>query len=219
MSNNIIVIDHHRKGADFIQNPTILYHEPFASSASEIVTEIIQYITDDVELTQSEAEALYAGIYMDTKCFTFKTGVRTFEAASYLKRRGVDTVNIKKLFQIDMNTFVKKWEIIENAETLKNSIAIAACEKTDNDMPTIVAQATDEMLNISNVHTSFVLCDMGDHVIISARSLGDTNVQLILEKLGGGGHMTIAGAQLKGISLEEARGLLDNAIKEYFETL
>lgn len=218
-TNNVIVIDHHRKGADFIQNPIILYHEPFASSASEIVTEIIQYIDDSVELTQSEAEALYAGIYMDTKGFTFKTGVRTFEAASYLKRRGVDTVRIKKLFQIDMNTFLKKWEIIENAQTLRNSIAIATCEKTDNDMPTIVAQATDEMLNISNVHTSFVLCDMGDHIIISARSLGDINVQLILEKLGGGGHMTIAGAQIKGVSIEEARGMLDNAIQEYFESL
>lgn len=219
ITKNVIVIDHHRKGADFIQNPIILYHEPFVSSASEIVTEIIQYIDDNLELTQSEAEALYAGIYMDTKGFTFKTGVRTFEAASYLKRRGVDTVRIKKLFQIDMNTFLKKWEIIENAQTLRNSIAIATCEKTDSDMPTIVAQATDEMLNISNVHTAFVLCDMGDHIIISARSLGDTNVQLILEKLGGGGHMTIAGAQIKGVSLEEARGMLDIAIQEYFESL
>ena len=219
ITKNVIVIDHHRKGADFIQNPIILYHEPFVSSASEIVTEIIQYIDDNLELTKSEAEALYAGIYMDTKGFTFKTGVRTFEAASYLKRRGVDTVRIKKLFQIDMNTFLKKWEIIENAQTLRNSIAIATCEKTDSDMPTIVAQATDEMLNISNVHTAFVLCDMGDHIIISARSLGDTNVQLILEKLGGGGHMTIAGAQIKGVSLEEARGMLDIAIQEYFESL
>lgn len=219
ISKKIIVIDHHRRGADFIQNPIILYHEPFASSTSELVTEVVQYIDNDIILTQNDAEALYAGIYMDTKCFTFKTGVRTFEAASYLKRRGVDTIKIKKLFQIDMNTFVKKWGIIENAETLRNTIAIATCEKTDNDMPTIVAQATDEMLNISNINTSFVLCDMGDHVIISGRSLGDTNVQVILEKLGGGGHMTIAGAQLKGVSLEEALGMLHGAINEYFENL
>ena len=174
---------------------------------------------NNIVLNQQEAEALYAGIYMDTKCFTFKTGVRTFEAASYLKRRGVDTIKIKKLFQIDMNTYTKKLAIIEKAEVIRNSIAIATCEKNDNDMQTIVAQATDEMLNITNIHTSFVLCDMGETVIISARSLGDTNVQIILEKLGGGGHMTIAGAQLKGISLMEAYGLLTNAINEYFENL
>lgn len=219
VSKKIIVIDHHRRSADFISNSIILYHEPFASSTSELVTEVIQYMDNNIVLTQQEAEALYAGIYMDTKCFTFKTGVRTFEAASYLKRRGVDTIKIKKLFQIDLNTFTKKWAIIEKAETIRNSIAIATCEKTDSDMQTIVAQATDEMLNISNIHTSFVLCDMGESVIISARSLGDTNVQMILEKLGGGGHMTMAGAQLKGMSLEEAYGMLNNAIKEYFENL
>ena len=219
ITKKIIVIDHHRRGADFIQNSIILYHEPFASSASELVTEVVQYMDNNIVLNQQEAEALYAGIYMDTKCFTFKTGVRTFEAASYLKRRGVDTIKIKKLFQIDMNTYTKKLAIIEKAEVIRNSIAIATCEKNDNDMQTIVAQATDEMLNITNIHTSFVLCDMGETVIISARSLGDTNVQIILEKLGGGGHMTIAGAQLKGISLMEAYGLLTNAINEYFENL
>ena len=219
ISKKIIVIDHHRRSADFIPNAIILYHEPFASSASELVTEVIQYMDNNIVITQQEAEALYAGIYMDTKSFTFKTGVRTFEAASYLKRRGVDTIKIKKLFQIDLNTFTKKWAIIEKAETLRNSIAIATCEKTDSDMQTIVAQATDEMLNISNINTSFVLCDMGESILISARSLGDTNVQMILEKLGGGGHMTIAGAQIKGVSLQEAYGMLINAINEYFENL
>lgn len=216
VSKNIIVIDHHRKSTDFIKDSLITYHEPYASSASELITEILQYI-DDVELKKSEAEALYAGIFMDTKNFTFKTGVRTFEAASYLKRRGVDTIEVKKLFQINLNTFVKKWAIIENASTYKNKVAIATCTKNDEDMQTIVAQAADELLNITDISSSFVICDMGDKIIVSARSFGDINVQLITEKLGGGGHMTIAGAQLADTTVDEVTKLLKTAIDEYFE--
>jgi len=216
VSKNIIVIDHHRKSTDFIKDSLITYHEPYASSASELITEILQYI-DDVELKKSEAEALYAGIFMDTKNFTFKTGVRTFEAASYLKRRGVDTIEVKKLFQINLNTFVKKWAIIENASTYKGKVAIATCTKNDEDMQTIVAQAADELLNITDISSSFVICDMGDKIIVSARSFGDINVQLITEKLGGGGHMTIAGAQLTDTTVDEVTKLLKTAIDEYFE--
>ncbi len=216
VSKNIIVIDHHRKSTDFIKDSLITYHEPYASSASELITEILQYI-DDVELKKSEAEALYAGIFMDTKNFTFKTGVRTFEAASYLKRRGVDTIEVKKLFQINLNTFVKKWAIIENASTYKNKVAIATCTKNDEDMQTIVAQAADELLNITDISSSFVICDMGDKIIVSARSFGDINVQLITEKLGGGGHMTIAGAQLTDTTVDEVTNMLKTAIDEYFE--
>ncbi len=214
VSKNIIVIDHHRKSNDFIQNTMITYHEPYASSASELITEMLQYV-DDAKLKKEEAEALYAGIFMDTKNFTFKTGVRTFEAASYLKRMGVDTIEVKKLFQIDLNAFVKKWAIIENARTYKNKVAIAVCKKNDNDMQTIVAQAADELLNITDISSSFVICDMGDKIIISARSFGDINVQLITEKLGGGGHMTIAGAQLADTSLEEVEKRLKAVIDEY----
>lgn len=214
VSKNIVVIDHHRKGTDFIQNALITYHEPFASSASELITEILQYI-DNVELEKTQAEALYAGIYMDTKNFTFKTSVRTFDAASYLKRRGVDTIDVKKLFQTDLNAFVKKWAIIENAKPYHDKVAIATCTKSDGDMQTIVAQAADELLNITNISSSFVICDMGDRIIISARSFGDINVQFIMEKLGGGGHMTIAGAQLTDTTVQEVTALLKQTIDEY----
>lgn len=216
VSKNIIVIDHHRKSNDFIQNAIITYHEPYASSASELITEIIQYV-DDVKIEKEEAEAMYAGIFMDTKNFTFKTGVRTFEAASFLKRMGVDTIEVKKLFQIDLNTFVKKWAIIENATTYRDKVAIATCSKNDNDMQTIVAQAADELLNITGISSSFVICDMGEKIIISARSFGDINVQVITEKLGGGGHMTIAGAQLSDTTIEEVIEKLKKAIDEYIE--
>lgn len=216
VSKNIIVIDHHRKSTDFIKDSLITYHEPYASSASELITEMLQYI-DNAKLERYEAEALYAGIFMDTKNFTFKTGVRTFEAASYLKRCGVDTIEVKKLFQINLNTFVKKWAIIENATTYRNKVAIATCTKNDNDMQTIVAQAADELLNITDISSSFVICDMKDKVIISARSFGDINVQFITEKLGGGGHMTIAGAQLTGVTIEEVTEMLKKVIDEYLD--
>ncbi len=217
VTKKVVVIDHHRRSTDYIQNPLITYHEPYASSTAELVTEIIQYIGDDIKPKKCEAEALYAGMYLDTKNFTFKTGVRTFEAASYLRRLGVDTVSIKKVFQIDMNAFMKKWAIMENAVTYKHCVSIATCEKSDADMQTIVAQAADELLNITDITCSFVLCDMGSNIIISARSLGDYNVQMIMEKLGGGGHMTIAAAQLSQTDITEAERLLKNAIDEYVE--
>ncbi len=217
ISKNVVVIDHHRRSTDYVQNPILTYHEPYASSASELVTEVVQYIDEKADLTKIEAEALYAGIFMDTKGFTFKTGVRTFEAAAYLRRNDVDTIKIKKLFQIDLDTFMSKCSIIENVRKLRPSMAVATCVQTVDDMQLIVAQATDELLNITNITSSFVLCDMGDSTIISARSLGDTNVQIIMEKLGGGGHMTIAGAQLKGVSLEDAISMLTEAIDEYID--
>ncbi len=217
VTKKIVLIDHHRRSADFIQNPLITYHEPYASSTSELVTEIIQYMGDSIKPTRNEAEALYAGIYLDTKNFTFKTGVRTFESASYLKRLGADSISVKKLFQIDMNTFTKKCEIMEQAMTYKHCISIAECVKNDADMHTIVAQAADDLLSISDITCSFVVCDMGGSVIISARSLGEYNVQVIMEKLGGGGHQTIAAVQLDSVGLDEATKLLKKAIDEYLE--
>ena len=217
VSKKIVIIDHHRRSTDFIQNPLISYHEPYASSTAELVTEIIQYVGENIKPRRCEAEALFAGMYLDTKNFTFKTGVRTFEAASYLKRLGVDTVSVKKLFQIDQSMFAKKWAIMENAMTYKHSVSIATCTKNDADMATIVAQVADELLSITDITCSFVLCDMGGNVIISARSLGDVNVQVIMEKLGGGGHMTIAAAQLSGVNTEYAVKELKAAIDEYME--
>ncbi len=215
VTKNIVVIDHHRRNADYIANPLISYHEPYASSASELVTEIIQYMGDKVKLSKKEAEAIYSGIYMDTKNFTFKTGARTFEAASYLKKLGVDTISVKKLFQIDVNTFMKKWQILENATTYKHSICIAKCTKSDANMTIIIAQAADVLLNISDISCAFVLCDMGGSVQISARSLGNYNIQIIMEKLGGGGHLTMAATKLNNVDLDEAEAMLKKAIDEY----
>lgn len=215
ISKKIVLIDHHRRSTDFIDNSVITYHEPYASSTCELVTEVIQYMDTAPNLTVSEAEALYAGIYMDTKNFTFKTGVRTFEAASYLRRVGVDTTEIKKLFRVDYNKVIKKMGIIENAKMPVESYMVSVCEKNDDDMQTVVAQTADELLNITGVRASFVICDMGDFITVSGRSFGDVNVQVILEKLGGGGHISIAGAQIRDKSKEEVYNALISEIKIY----
>ena len=215
ISEKIVLIDHHRRSADFIDNAVITYHEPYASSTSELVTEVIQYMDSNPNLSPLEAEALYAGIYMDTKNFTFKTGVRTFEAVSYLRRAGVDTAEIKKLFRMNYSRVIKKMAIIENAHMAVESFMVSMCEKSDDDMQTIVAQAADDMLNITNVKAAFVICDMDEFITISGRSFGDINVQVILEKLGGGGHLSIAGAQISGKTKEEVYDELIGAINEY----
>ncbi len=216
-AGRIVIIDHHRRSTDFIDKAVLTYHEPYASSTSELVTEMLQYMDDNTNLKRAEADALYAGIYMDTKNFTFKTGVRTFEAASVLKKLGVDTVYVKKLFQLKLETINKKWKIVENSYIYKQKIAISTCKKNDDDMQTIVAQAADELLNVKDVTCSFVLCQMDKDVIISARSFGDVNVQVVLEKLGGGGHMTIAGATMKNTSIDEAADALKDAIDEHMK--
>lgn len=219
ISEKIIIIDHHRRSTDFIDNAIVTYHEPYASSASELVTEIIQYMDTDPDLHPLEAESLYAGIYMDTKNFTLKTGVRTFEAVSYLRRAGVNTTEVKKLFSLDYDKVIKKMAIMENATIHEKSFLISTCVKNDDDMLTIVAQASDDLLNITGIRCAFVICDMGDYISISGRSYGDINVQLILEKLGGGGHLTMAGAQIKGKTADEVYDELVAAIDEYRENL
>ncbi len=215
ISEKVVLIDHHRRSTDFIDNPLIIYHEPYASSTCELVTEVIQYMDSGLSLTEHEAQALYAGIYMDTKNFSFKTGVRTFEAVSYLRRAGVDTAEIKKLFRMDYDRVIKKMAIIERAHMAEKSYMISICEKSDDDMQTLVAQAADELLNIANVKAAFVICDMGDFITISGRSFAEVNVQVILEKLGGGGHMSIAGAQITGKTKEAVYDDLLAAIGEY----
>lgn len=215
-AKQIVVIDHHRRTADFVEHPALVYHEPYASSACEMITEILQYTSNKMSLTKLEAEALYAGIVMDTKNFTFKTGVRTFEAASFLRKQGVDTVAVKTIFQQDLMTYIKRSDIIKNAEIIRDNIAISIAPVSDDINHTVMAQAADELLNIKGITTSFVIRENNGTVNISGRSLGDINVQLILEKLGGGGHMTIAGAQLEDVSAEDAKESLINAIDDYY---
>ena len=212
----IVIIDHHRRSEDYIENSILTFQEVYASSTAELVTELMQYTEVNVELKTIEAESLYAGIMMDTKNFTFKTGVRTFEAAAYLRRCGVDIIRVKKWFQSDLSNFNKIADIVKSAEIVNQSIAIAMNNQKEKDVSVVCAKAADELLTISNITASFVLGDMGDKIYISGRSLGDINVQLILEKLGGGGHITLAGAQVEGKSMEEVREELVNCINDYF---
>ena len=217
-TNKIVVIDHHRRSADFIDNSILTFQEVYASSAAELVTEIIQYTQNEVELLEVEAEALYAGIMMDTKNFTFKTGVRTFEAAAYLRRCGVDIIKVKKWFQSDLESYNTISEIVRKAEIVRDSIGISIYDVQEKETSLICAKAADELLTIGNITASFVLGLMEDgKVCISGRSIGDVNVQMILEKLGGGGHITLAGAQLENVTIDEAKQELISKINEYFE--
>lgn len=214
--NKIVVIDHHRRSTDYIENAILTFHEVYASSASELVTEILEYSQLDINLTQIEVEALYAGIMLDTKNFTFKTGVRTFEAAAYLKKCGVDIIKVKKWFQSDLKTYQLISEIVSKSEIVNDSIAISTYENDDENANIIAAKAADELLTIGGINASFVLGKTGEKIYISGRSIGGINVQLILEKLGGGGHITLAGAQLENMSMEDAKQELINRINEYF---
>lgn len=217
-TNKIVIIDHHRRSADFIDNSILTFQEVYASSAAELVTEIIQYTQNEVELSEVEAEALYAGIMMDTKNFTFKTGVRTFEAAAYLRRCGVDIIKVKKWFQSDLESYNTISEIVRKAEIVRESIGISIYDVQEKETSLICAKAADELLTIGNITASFVLGLMEDgKVCISGRSIGDVNVQMILEKLGGGGHITLAGAQLENVTIDEAKQELISKINEYFE--
>lgn len=214
-ASKIVEIDHHRKSTDYIKDTVLSFHEVYASSASELVTEIIQYSPIKIKLTPIEIEALYAGIMLDTKEFTFKTGVRTFEAAAYLRKCGVDIIKVKKWFQDDLKTYQTISNIISKAEIVKESIAISTYDEDELNTTIVIAKAADELLTISGISASFVLGKTDDIIYISGRSIGDINVQLILEKLGGGGHITLAGAQLYDITMEEALEKLKHAIDEY----
>lgn len=213
--DKVVVIDHHRRGPEFIANAILTYHEVYASSTAELVTELLMYL-DEVKLTAKEAQAIFSGILIDTKNFTFKTGVRTFEVAAYLKKMGVDMTEIKQLFQNDFETYMARVNIVKNAEIIDGQIAISCTNEQIKDISVIAAQAADELLSISGILASFVLCELDGVIMISGRSLGDINVQVILECLGGGGHLTFAGAQLVGATLEDARAKLLEEIKEYF---
>ena len=213
----IAIIDHHRKSPDFIANSILSFHEVYASSAAELVTELLQYAETQPKLKTIEAEALYGGIMMDTKNFTFKTGVRTFEAAAYLRKFGIDIIKIKKWFQSDLETYKKITDIINKTEIIKDTIGISLYESEEKDANIICAKAADELLTIGNITTSFVIGNVGELVSISGRSIGEINVQLILEKMGGGGHSTLAGAQVEGKTIDEVKEELIQKIEEYFE--
>ncbi|WP_129582282.1 DHH family phosphoesterase [Miniphocaeibacter massiliensis] len=216
LSKNIVLIDHHRRGSEYIENAILTYLEPHASSTSELVTEVIFYMSEKVKIPKVIAEALLAGITVDTKNFILQTGVRTFEAASILKRQGADSVEVKQLFRDDEKTVKLKGDVVANSEIYKNRIAIGVLNEKIEESILIAAQAADEMLNMNGIEASFVLTLNGDKIHISGRSLGQISVQLILEKLGGGGHLTSAGTQLEE-SMDGAINQLKNAITDYLE--
>lgn len=211
MAHQKIVIDHHRKSVNFIDDAVIFHHEPYASSASEMVTEIIQYFKNVSKIPQVFAEALLAGIMLDTKNFVMRTGVRTFEAAAYLRKNGADTVKVKSFFTSSIDAYKKKSALISSAEIISNCAVAIAHIETD-DIRIIAPQTADELLGIQDVDASFVIYKIGNVINISARSLGAVNVQLVMEKLGGGGHQTMAAAQIENISFEQAKEMLKEAI-------
>ena len=211
----VAVIDHHRRAADYIEQVALNLHEPFASSASELVSEILQYAVEPKDISTMEAMALLAGIVLDTKNFSVRTGSRTFEAAAFLRRAGADTVDVKKLFQNDLDATVSRYQIVQAARLYRNEIAIAALEYTAT--RTLAAQAADELLNIKGIMTSFVLYPDNGRVIVSARSIGEANVQVILEPLGGGGNAATAGAQIPDKSVRQVLTELVASIDKFYE--
>ena len=217
LSNRVVVIDHHRRGVEYINETILLFHEIYVSSTCEMVTELIQYTDFDIKIHKLTAEGLLGGIYLDTKNFEFKTGVRTFEAASYLRNLGAETLSVKKFFNSYAEDFLVKAEIIQRTEIVKERICISYARAEIDNINIIIAKAADELLNIKNIEASFVLGMRGDTVFISARSLGDINVHILMEKIGGGGHIDIAGAQLKDVSLSQAYNMVKDIIEEYLE--
>ncbi len=218
MTPTVIVLDHHRKSSDAIDHAVLNYIEPYASSACEMVAEILQYFDDGIKISHLEAECLYAGIMIDTNYFMTKTGVRTFEAAAFLKRCGVDIVRVRKMFRDDMSAYKTKAETVRNAEVYRDCFAISVCPGELAESPTIIgAQAANELLNINGIKASFVVTDYNGKVYFSARSIDSINVQLIMEKIGGGGHMNIAGAQMTGVTTDHAITTLKNIIDEMIE--
>ncbi len=211
--SRIVIIDHHRKTKDFIQGTMLSYVETYASSTSELITELIQYMVEKPKLREVEAVALLAGICLDTKNFCFKTGVRTFEAAAFLRRLGADTVDVKRIFSEALDIYITRADIIKTAK-VKSGIAVAKCppEISNSVLP---AQAADELLNITGIQASFVIAKIEEGTYISGRSLGEINVQVILEYLGGGGHLTMAAARIKDSNQDEAEELLNDAIEKY----
>ncbi|GAB6107459.1 DHH family phosphoesterase [Fusibacter bizertensis] len=217
-TDRIVLMDHHRRSTEFIDKAVLKYMEPYASSTSELVTEILQYMENKPRIEKEEADALLAGITVDTKNFSLKTGVRTFDAAAYLRRQGADTIRVRQLFQDDMQTFIEKASIVGTAIRHKETIAISTSSIQSESIQLIAAQAADDLLDIKGINASFVIAQKPDGtVFISGRSLGDVNVQIILETLGGGGHLEVAGAQFKDTDIEVVKERLIQSIDQYYE--
>lgn len=214
-ASRVAIIDHHRKMVNHIQNAALEYHEPSSSSACELVTELLQYMGEAL-IGRTEAEALLAGIMLDTRNFVLRTGVRTFEAAAHLRRLGADTVSVKRMFSGSLSLYQKKFDLVSKAEVYRNT-AIVTTDEDFSSYRAVAAQAADEMLAIQGIIGSFVICRAGDEVIISARSYGECNVQLVMESMGGGGHLTMAGTQLKDTTAGQAKAQLCAALDEYFK--
>jgi c-di-AMP phosphodiesterase-like protein len=215
----LVVFDHHRKSKEHIENYALTYHDPGASSTSELVTEMMMYMGKGIKLTKTEAEGLLAGITVDTKNFAFKTGVKTFEASAYLKRNGADTISVRRLFRSSFKDYSAKVDVVKSAEMFHDNMAISVLNKPVENPTVLIAQAADEMLGINGIEVSYVLCAIGDNVYISARSLGTVNVQKLMERLGGGGHQTGAAAQLSNMDIATAIKLLKKKIDEYLNEI
>ncbi len=215
---NIVMIDHHRKGMDVIDNCALIYHEAYASSASEMVTEMLMYIKG-IRLSKAEVEGLLAGITVDTKNFAFKTGIKTFEAAAFLKKNGADTVSVRRLFKYTFNEYLARSEVVRSAEIIYGNMALSVLsnEMSVENPHVLIAQAADELLNFQGIEASYVLCEFAGRIHISARSLGKINVQKLMEMLGGGGHQAGAAAQLENTTMEEAISLLKETIEKYMK--
>ena len=213
---NVVVFDHHRQGKDQIQNPLLSYIEPYASSACEMIAEVLQYFSEHIDLAASEADCIYAGILIDTNNFMTKTGVRTFEAAAYLRRSGAEVTRVRKLLRENMEAYKARAEVVRQAQVYRGAFAISTCPARDLESPTVVsAQAANELLNIVGIKASFVLTEFRDKIYVSARSIDEIDVQLIMERLGGGGHLNVAGAQIADSSPEE----VTEQIKELLDTM
>jgi c-di-AMP phosphodiesterase-like protein len=215
--SNVVVFDHHRVSAEYIEDATLSYIETYASSTCEMITEIIRYVSDRIKITPLEADALFAGISVDTKNFVTNAGVKTFEAAAFLKRYGADVVRVRKLFKNDMASYKARATAVRDAQIYRENMAISVCPSDITNPNLVGAQAADELLNISGIKASFVLTETDNQVFISARSLDEINVQRIMEKLGGGGHLSVAGAQIDNKKLDEAIILLKKTIDEFLE--
>lgn len=216
-AEKVVLIDHHRRGEEFIEKAVLVYLEPYASSTCEMVAEMIQYMGKEIKLNPRVATALLAGICVDTRNFAFKTGVRTFDAASYLRRQGAEPTLVFKLFQVDLREFLNKAEIVERMQILPGNVAVSCYDRKCENPRLMAAHGANALLEIKGVDAAFVLVPLEDGVAISGRSLGNINVQRILEKIGGGGHLTVAGAQIPKVTVEEAMEQLKGAIDEFLK--
>lgn len=217
LTRTIVVLDHHRRGNEVIDNAVLSYVEPYASSTCEMVAEILQYFSDDLRLRNIEADCIYAGIMIDTNNFTTRAGVRTFEAAAFLRRSGADVTRVRKMLRDNIDSYKARAEAVRTAEIYNNYFAIARCPSEGLESPTVVgAQAANELLNIAGVKASFVLTEYNNEVYISARAIDEINVQVMMERMGGGGHMNIAGAQVKA-PVEETEKMLKEVIDQFNE--